>query len=147
MSRGIYVALSGAVAQQGSLEATATNLANAQTAGYSKLRPIFREMLRGASDGQTPLRYTEMKSTALDTAPGALRTTGRSLDVALPESTYLAVATPRGERYTRGGALELGPDGTLRTMSGVNRRIHPSNGSSPANKRPVQHTGEPAGGA
>jgi flagellar basal-body rod protein FlgF len=118
MSRGLYVALSGAVAQEHALETTATNLANAATPGYQRLRPVFREALAGASKKEN-LRYAEIGSTAIDGSRGAIRTTGRNLDVALPEGQYLAVTTPRGERYTRAGNLTMSSDGLLRTVSGT----------------------------
>lgn len=113
MSRGVYVALSGAVAQEHALETTATNLANASTAGYQRLRPVFREVLAGASRREN-LRYVAVGATALDGSRGAIRSTGRALDVALPAGSYLAVTTSRGERYTRAGALTMGADGILR---------------------------------
>src|SRR5579859_2890705 len=109
MSDGIYVALSGAIAQAASLETTATNLANASTDGYQRVRPIFREALANAAAGS--MRSVTMGNTSLDTTRGTLRQTGRPLDVALPEKTYLAVGTPRGERYTRAGGLDVARDG------------------------------------
>ncbi len=118
MSRGVYVALSGAVAQEHALETTATNLANAATPGFQRLRPVFREVLAGASKKEN-LRYAEVSATAVDGSRGAVRTTGRLLDVALPEGQYLAVTTPGGERYTRAGSLAMGADGILRTTSGT----------------------------
>ena len=113
MSRGLYVALSGAVAQEHALETTATNLANASTPGYQRLRPVFREVMMGASKKEN-LRYAEISQTALDSSRGTIRSTGRQLDVALPEGTYLAVTTPKGERFTRTGSLSMGADGILR---------------------------------
>jgi len=115
MSRGIYVALSGAVAQQTALDNTAQNLANSQSPGYSRTRVVFREVL-AAARGET--RFGTASETVLDRSQGALRTTGRQLDVALPEGTFLAVNTSRGERYTRAGGLSMQPDGALRTQSG-----------------------------
>lgn len=116
MSRGIYVALSGAIAQENALDATATNVANASSTGYQRLRPVFRQVLANA-DPQ--LRYGALDHTALDTEAGAIKKTGRSLDVAMPAGTYLAVTTPRGERYTRAGSLVVAADGTLKTTSGT----------------------------
>lgn len=118
MSRGVYVALSGAVAQEHALETTATNLANAATPGFQRLRPVFREVLAGASKKEN-LRYAEVSATAVDGSRGAVRATGRSLDVALPEGHYLVVTTPRGERFTRAGSLSMAADGNLRTTSGT----------------------------
>lgn len=118
MSRGIYVALSGAVAQETALETTATNLANATTAGYQRIRPVFREALANASRPNN-LHFAAVANTAVDTSRGAIRSTNRALDVALPEKTYLAVATDRGERYTRAGSLSMKADGKLVTAGGV----------------------------
>jgi flagellar basal body rod protein FlgG len=120
VSKGIYVALSGAVAQQNALDATASNVANASTAGYQRLRPIFREALQNATGNQDPkLRYGSVDRNAVDTTPGAIRKTDRALDVALPDGGYLALATIRGERYTRSGSLNVTKEGALVTPSNV----------------------------
>ena len=108
MADGIYVALSGAVAQQKALDATAANLANANTAGYQRLRAVFTQSAAGRQTN-----FASAMTLALDSTPGALRVTGRPLDVALPPGQYLALDTPRGERYTRAGSLSMGADGSL----------------------------------
>jgi flagellar basal body rod protein FlgG len=113
MSRGVYVALSGAVAQQQALETTAENLANASTPGYQRIRPVFREALANAAGGPNQLHYGAVGATTIDGSRGALRATGRSLDVALPEGSYLVVSTPRGDRFTRAGSLTVTPDGAV----------------------------------
>ncbi|HEY4014495.1 MAG TPA: flagellar hook basal-body protein [Polyangiaceae bacterium] len=118
MSDGIYVALSGAIAQSTSLDTTAANLANAGTDGYQRNRPVFREELMRAGNGEPGSRYTSVASTQLDTTRGALRPTGNALDFAMPEGTYLSVSTARGERYTRAASLSVGRDGTLQTSHG-----------------------------
>lgn len=114
MSRGVYVALSGAIAQEQALDTTAQNLANASTVGYQKLRPVFNEALAGASKSGQALHYEVVNRTAVDTSRGPIRQTGRGSDIALNENEYLAVKTDRGERYTRNGELKMGPDGILR---------------------------------
>jgi flagellar basal body rod protein FlgG len=119
MADGIYVALSGAIAQTQNLDVTAQNLANASTDGYQRLRPVFHEELARASSQAGGYHYAEMTATQNDTTRGPLRATGRALDFAMPEGTYLAVATPRGDRYTRAGSLQVGLDGTLRTANGA----------------------------
>lgn len=119
MSKGVYVALSGAVAQENAMEATATNVANASSAGFQRLRPVFRQALANAVDRDGQLHYTTTSRTALDTTVGATRVTDRPLDVALPAGVYLAVTTPRGERYTRAGSITMDKDGTLRTAGGA----------------------------
>ena len=145
MSRGIYVALSGAVAQEQALETTATNLANAATAGYQRSRATFREVLAQARTGGRGelLHYTAVGQTAIDGTRGAVRSTGRGLDVALAEGEFLAVTTPRGERYTRAGSLVMGSDGTLR-MSGGGAPLAREDGE-PIRRAPAG--GEPTIGA
>ncbi len=119
MSHGIYAALSGAVAQMSALDQTATNLANASTAGFRAARPVFHELISknvGRSAGG--VRYTAMTGSSIDTSPGQLRSTGRPLDVVPAPTDFLAVGTARGERYTRAGSLTIGADGTLKSVSG-----------------------------
>ncbi len=55
---------------------------------------------------------------ATDFSPGVLRETGRPLDVALDGEGFLVVQTPRGERYTRAGALTVDASGQLVTQRG-----------------------------
>lgn len=59
-----------------------------------------------------------LTSGIMDLSPGSVRDTGRSLDVALDGNGFLAVQTPRGERYTRAGSLTLDANGQLVTQSG-----------------------------
>lgn len=114
MSKGVYVALSGAVAQETALDTTAVNVANASSVGFQRLRPVFRAALATAQGADPNLRFVAVARTSVDTTQGALRNTGRPLDVAMPSGAYLAVSTPAGERYTRVGALSLDADGGLR---------------------------------
>lgn len=118
MSDGIYTALSGAVAQGRALDATAENLANISTEGYQRLRPVFHEVLAQATRTAGRLHDTVVASQEVDATLGAVRQTGRALDVSLPAGRYLAVQTPQGERYTRAGSLQVGPDGALVTRAG-----------------------------
>jgi flagellar basal body rod protein FlgG len=118
MSDGIYVALSGALGESEKLDVVATNLANASTAGYQRLRPVFHEALAQAQSGAASFQHETTSATTLDSTRGALRVTGRPLDVALPDASYLALTTARGERYTRAGSLSLATDGTLQTTHG-----------------------------
>lgn len=119
MSKGVYVALSGAVAQEQALDITATNVANSSSAGYQRIRPVFRHALARAESGGSELHYARASTTAVDTTPGATRVTDNPLDIAMPAGVYLATITPRGERVTRAGNLGIDPSGTLRTASGA----------------------------
>jgi flagellar basal body rod protein FlgG len=116
MGDGIYAALSGAIAHATALEVTATNLANSDTTGYRALRPVFQEVL--AAQRRDNLRFTAIRKTAIEPEQGSLKQTDRPLDLALGPSTFLAVETPAGERYTRAGSLRLAANGTLVTERG-----------------------------
>jgi flagellar basal body rod protein FlgG len=59
-----------------------------------------------------------VQQTSSDTSLGSLRKTDRALDFAAPQGIYLAVQTPKGERYTRAGSLVVGTDGTLKSAHG-----------------------------
>lgn len=119
MSDGIYVALSGALGQSTLLESTANNLANASTDGYRRVHPVFQQVLSAA--GGAASRRTSAVTVArleVDQSAGAMRPTGRSLDAVLADDTWLAVSTPRGERYTRAASLTIDPTGAVRTAQG-----------------------------
>jgi len=118
VSHGIYAALSGAIAQQSSLDSIAGNLANANTTGYRAVRPVFHEVLRGKTKQGDGASFSAINRTAIDTQLGDRERTDRPLDIALPENAFLAVRTERGERYTRAGDLQISPDGQLVTRQG-----------------------------
>lgn len=122
MSDGIYVALSGAIAQQRALDVVANNVANAATTGFRASRVSFREAVanaRGAGGPDDPLRYAVVARVRADATEGALTTTGRPLDAAIQGRGYFAVETPAGPRYTRNGAFVVAADGVLRGLGGA----------------------------
>lgn len=121
MSTGIWLAASGAVSQMTALDVTANNLANATTPGYKAEQAVFREHLIQAAyvgRAEREMRYNGVEQVASDMRAGPLKVTGRPLDVAIDGDGFFAIQTPRGERYTRGGAFNVGPGGTLVTAQG-----------------------------
>jgi flagellar basal-body rod protein FlgF/flagellar basal-body rod protein FlgG len=62
--------------------------------------------------------FVQDRGTWHDMSTGALDRTGNPLDVAIDGKGFLVVNTPRGERYTRNGSLQIGPTGTLVTSDG-----------------------------
>lgn len=121
MADGIYSALSGAIAQERSLDIVANNVANSATTGYRADRVAFQETLsRAQSQSQTPnsLRYVEVSEVRFDDTQGALRQTGNQLDVAIQGDGYFAIETANGERYTRAGSFVTDAEGILRTHDG-----------------------------
>jgi flagellar basal-body rod protein FlgF len=148
MNYGLYTAYLGMRARLRTVEVIANNVANASTTGFKADSLYYRsieaaelEAARLAAQGNTtaaPLAQPNDPTSAATPAPallpsralgvvsggmldfstGALRQTGRSLDVALEGDGFLVIQTPRGERYTRDGALTLDVNGQLVTAQG-----------------------------
>jgi len=57
-------------------------------------------------------------ATVYDFSQGPIRESGNPLDVAITGDGFFAVATPRGERYTRQGSFAIGAEGYLVTGRG-----------------------------
>lgn len=138
MANGIWTATSGAITQAQNLDVIANNLANADTLGFKKDTPTFKEYLatverhheaadipRGPTkdkdfyplDGRDQ-SYVVVDGTHTSFAQGHLRVTQRELDVAMDGPGFIEVSTPVGIRYTRQGSLKLGSDGRLLTTDG-----------------------------
>jgi len=78
-------------------EIVANNLANVSTDGFKGER-VFANVLNGASP---------VAQASTDLSAGSFRQTGVSTDVALQGPGFFVVSTPNGERYSRGGSLEV----------------------------------------
>ena len=118
MDRSIYVSMTGVKHLFDQQAASANNLANASTTGFKAQIDAFHTV--GVQGDGSPTRSFVMASAiGTDLAPGPIETTGRSLDVAIDGQGFFAVQTPDGsEAYTRAGTFQLGPDGTIQTLSG-----------------------------
>jgi len=117
-----YVALSAQVALRRSLDVTANNVANMNTAGYKADRTVFAEALaRSGSAVPTPSApsFAVDKHSWTDFSDGAVRETGALLDFAVSGRGFFGVETPEGIAYTRDGRFLLGPDGALLTRDGL----------------------------
>ncbi len=118
MSSGIYIATSGARAQQDSMDVTANNLANASTTGFKQAKVAFAQALTQAQ-GQSPdSRFVQTAEVGSDMSAGTLRETGNPLDLALVGDGFFAVDTPRGLRYTRAGDFRLDAGGQIVNVDG-----------------------------
>jgi flagellar basal-body rod protein FlgF len=119
MAGGYYTALSGMRTRMDALDRLAADIANASTAGYKTERagtrqadrPTFGATLQSAVDVANGEARTDLR-------PGAMASTGRTMDIAIQGSGFFVVNTPQGERYTRNGHLVRGIDGTLSTDEG-----------------------------
>ncbi|MGA3344155.1 MAG: flagellar basal-body rod protein FlgF [Terracidiphilus sp.] len=124
MSSGYYAACAGLMARTESLDTIANNLANVSTPGFRASHNAFSSMLATANDSplsvlnQDANEYGSLSSTQLDTAQGALVTTGNQLDLAIEGPGYFQVKTSAGPVYTRGGNFRVSPQGQLITSAG-----------------------------
>jgi flagellar basal-body rod protein FlgF len=123
MDSGYYAAFAGLVARTQALDTAASNLANAQTAGYRAEREYFRSVLLDPLGGDSQLggtvnNFGVLGGDHLDLEQGMLTPTGNALDLALEGQGFFAIQTPGGVRYTRDGSFHRGRDGQLVTAAG-----------------------------
>jgi flagellar basal-body rod protein FlgF len=137
-SKGIYSAVSGAMAQSSRLDTIANNLSNVNTDSFKKDRQVFSEYLSTYERPDTHINvprvpasiesfydmqggdnaYVNPAGTYTNFTQGGLRSTGSPLDVAIEGKGFLEVATPQGLRWTRNGGLQVDGSGRLVTKEG-----------------------------
>lgn len=139
-SKGIFSAVSGAMAQSQRLDTIANNLANANTTSFKKDRQVFNEYLSAyerPNDLITVPRvpasiesfydmqggdnaYVNSAGTYTNFVQGTLKSTGSPLDIGIDGKGFLEIGTPEGVRWTRNGGLQIDGNGRL-----VNKEGHP----------------------
>jgi flagellar basal-body rod protein FlgF len=118
------IGLSRQIALHRELEVVANNIANLNTTGYKSDGSVFHEFLMpvaraGAFQGTDQrLSYVHDRATWHNFSTGPTRPTGNPLDVSIDGDAFFVVQTPRGERYTRNGSLQLNATGELVTNAG-----------------------------
>ncbi|QHE88068.1 flagellar basal-body rod protein FlgF [Hydrogenophaga sp. BPS33] len=119
MDKMIYTAMTGANAAQYRQQVLANNLANVSTPGFRAELDAFRSVpVRG--DGASTRVFALEATSGHSDLPGSVSQTGRLLDVAARGNAYFAVQGLDGtEAYTRAGALEVDPNGTLVNPAGL----------------------------
>jgi flagellar basal-body rod protein FlgG len=139
-SKGIYPAVSGAIAQAQRLDTISNNIANANTIGFKRDEQTFREYLTYLEKQDDHIKvpkqlasiesfydqlgkdqsYVDSNGSYIDFSQGVMLPTGRSLDVAIEGEGFFEFATPEGIRYSRRGSFNIDGNGTL-----VNHLGHP----------------------
>jgi flagellar basal-body rod protein FlgF len=113
------ISLSGQVALERRMAATANNLANVNTAGYRRDRMLFQSYVQRLAVPGGQVAFVEDRATYVDPAAGRIAATGNPLDVAIDGPAFLAIERPGGQAgYTRDGRLRIAPDRTLVDPSG-----------------------------
>jgi flagellar basal-body rod protein FlgF len=124
MQNTLLVGLSRQVALSRELDVVANNIANLDTVGFKADGAVFEEYIgQTARSGNLPgtdsqVSFVQDRATWINLSQGPLERTGNALDVAIEGSGFLAVQTPRGERYTRNGSLHVNANGELVTGEG-----------------------------
>ena len=138
-SKGIFTALSGAIAQTQKLDTIANNIANVNTPAFKKDQQVFNEYLtafeKDAEVIQVPKvpasiesfydlngsdkSYVNSMGTYTSFDQGSLKSTNSAYDIAFDGEGFLEIADMNGQvQYTRAGQLTLNDQGQLVTKSG-----------------------------
>ena len=133
MSRALYTAATGMIAQQMNVDNIANNLANVNTTGYKRSKLEFQDLLyqqirlagaTQAEGAQVPVELqigygTRPVATQRMFSQGTVVPTGNPLDVSIDGEGFLQVVLPdQSTAYTRDGALKLSSEGTIVTSDG-----------------------------
>lgn len=112
MDRLIFTAVSGASRSLSQQQIHSNNLANVNTQGFrSDLDNAISQQVSG--EGYDSRYLVEPVPGGVDMTPGAVRETGRNLDVAIKGNGLIALASGNREVYTRNGQIDVSPDGDL----------------------------------
>jgi flagellar basal-body rod protein FlgF len=107
------------------LDVVATNLANANTAGFKATQGRFGAVLAalgpqavGQPAGGAAPTWPQFGELQVDLSQGPIRRTDRQLDLAISGSGFFVVDTPAGQRYTRKGRFYLSAEGDVTDGAG-----------------------------
>ncbi|MCX8476642.1 MAG: flagellar hook-basal body complex protein [Sphingomonas sp.] len=118
-----YVLLSQEQALRRRLDVAANNLANMNTVGFKREKPVFREYVEQGETTVTPdakkTSYVLDYGAVHDATAGAFQLTENPLDVFIDGPGYLSVEAPGGgTAYTRAGYIKVLESGELATAGG-----------------------------
>ena len=124
--RALWVAKTGLDAQQTRMAVISNNLANVNTSGFKKSRPIFEDLIYQniRQEGSQSTQGTELPTglqlgTGVRTVAteklhtqGNIQQTENSLDVAISGRGFFQILMPNGDiNYTRDGSFKLDSSG------------------------------------
>ncbi len=136
--KGIYTAVSGAIAQSAQLETISNNIANVNTPSFKKDQQVFQEYLTSYEKAPDVIQvprvpasiesfhdmnggdksYVDVQGTFTDFSQGAMKPTKNALDMAIEGPGFFEVLTPNGVEYTRNGSFMLNADRQVVTKEG-----------------------------
>lgn len=159
-TKGIYTALSGAMAQSQRLDTIANNLANVNTPAFKRDQQVFKEYLTANEKMPEVIQvpripasiesfydlqggdksFVDSAGTYTDFSQGSLKATNAPLDLAIDGNGFFEVGTPLGVKLTRYGSFKIDGSGQLVTKDGHPVLKAAPQGTDPAG-RVIQVTG------
>jgi flagellar basal-body rod protein FlgF len=153
--KGLWVSVSGAVAQQQKIDTIANNIANVNTSGFKKDDVTFKEHLtvleKGIEDIDLPrkdwsakdfyhLQGQHQAKVSVDGShtnftQGQVTPTHNPLDLALVGPGFFEILTPEGTQLSRSGEATIDGEGFLTDKQG-NFYLQP--GAKPAEERKIK---------
>jgi flagellar basal-body rod protein FlgF len=120
MQNAFLIGLSRQVALSREMDVVANNIANIDTTGYKADGSLFEEYLSSSArtDSGGRVSYVRDRGVWHDMNAGQVQHTGNPLDLAIDGEGFFVVQTPRGQRYTRNGSLQINAAGQLVTTEG-----------------------------
>ena len=123
MDRLIYTAMTGASQMLNRQAAVAHNLANVNSTGYRAEEHRLQAVQVQSNASQKGLATRAMAidaSAYTDFSPGPMMATGRTLDLAVEGSGWIALQLNDGsEAYVRSGSFEINANGIVQTHAGL----------------------------
>lgn len=137
--KGIYTAVSGAIAQNKRLDTIANNIANVNTPAFKRDEQSFKEYLTAYEKANDVIEvprvpasvesfyalngadksYVNPRGTYTDFRQGTLKPTNNPLDMALEGNGFFEIQTPSGIQYTRNGSFMIDAQRRLVTKEGL----------------------------
>lgn len=112
MDRLLFTAVSGASRSLNQQQIHANNLSNVNTQGFrSDLDNAVAKQIAG--EGYASRYLAQPTQGGVDMSPGAVRETGRELDIAIKGDGLIALRSGNREVYTRNGQINVNADGEL----------------------------------
>jgi flagellar basal-body rod protein FlgG len=133
MMQSLAVIRTGLEGEQTYMDVIANNLANINTTGFKKTRPVFADLLyqdptqAGGFTSQATNYPSGLQqgtgANVLATEPvatqGSIEQTGNALDLAINGQGYFQILQPNGQiAYTRDGSLQISAQGQVVTAQG-----------------------------
>ncbi len=124
MLQGLYSSATGLDAAILNQEVVARNLAHIDVPGFRRSLvsyKTFEAQLQDASESDvlSPNLGTQVNEIQIDFTPGSVRSTGRSLDLALNGDGFFVLDGPDGPLYTRNGVFHLDANGNFINVQGL----------------------------